>query len=76
MEINTISLESECISGFHIRHRLLQGAQARSALAIEDINPTLQVFPEALHRVQLGAVGRQPHQDNILRQRDALRYMR
>ena len=69
MEINTISLESECISGFHIRHRLLQGAQARSVLAI-------QVFPEALHRVQLGAVGRQPHQDNILRQRDALRYMR
>lgn len=32
--------------------------------------------PQALHRVQLGAVGRQPDQDDILRDLDALCHMR
>ncbi len=36
----------------------------------------LQVFPQALHRVQLGAVGRQPHQDDVLWYLDALCHMR
>ena len=55
---------------------LLQGHKARSDLAIEDIDTTLEVLPEALHRVQLGAVCWQPHQDDIVRYLDALRHMR
>ena len=55
---------------------LLQGAEARSDLAIEDIDAPLEVLPEALDRVQLGAIGWQPHQDNVVRYLDALRHMR
>ena len=43
---------------------------------MKDINPTLEVLPEALHRVQLGAGGRQPHQDDVLRHLHTLRHMR
>ena len=41
-----------------------------------DVTAGLQVFPEPLDRVQLRAVGRQPHQDDVLRQCDALGDMR
>jgi hypothetical protein len=55
---------------------LLQSAQARADLAIAPINPTLEVLPEALHRVQLGTVGGQPHQDDVLQYLHALPHMR
>jgi hypothetical protein len=55
---------------------LLQSPQARADLAMKDIDAVLQVFPKALHRVQLGAVGWQPDQDDILRDLDALCHMR
>ena len=41
-----------------------------------DLEPALQVFPEALHWVQRGTVGWQPHEDDVLRYRDARRHMR
>jgi hypothetical protein len=58
------------------RHMLLQSPQARADLAIEDIDAVLQVLPKALHWIQLGAVGWQPDQDDILRDLDALGHMR
>ena len=58
------------------RHMLLQGPEARSDLAIAHINPTLEVLPEALHRVSLGTVSWQPHQDDVLWYLHTLRPMR
>jgi hypothetical protein len=42
---------------------------------IEDIDPMLQVLPEALDRVQLGTVRGQPSQDDVFRDRDAPRHL-
>jgi hypothetical protein len=42
----------------------------------QGINPALPVFPEALDRIQRGAVVRPPDQHDVLRYRDALRHMR
>jgi hypothetical protein len=53
--------------------RLLQGPEARSALALEDSEATLEGLPEALQRVYLGAVRRHPPQDDVVRYLDALR---
>ena len=40
------------------------------------VNAAFEVLPEPLDRVQLWAIGGQPHQDNVLRDCDALRDMR
>lgn len=59
-----------------VRHMLLQGGEARSDQRLPNINAALEILPQALHWVQLGAVGRQPQEDNILWDRNALRPMR
>ena len=51
---------------------LLQGGEARSDQRIPDIQAALAIFPEALHRGQLGTIGRPPHNNDVLRPRDAL----
>jgi hypothetical protein len=55
---------------------LLQRGETRPDLLIQGVEAGLQVLPHAFHRVQLGAVGGQPHQDDVLRDWDALRHMR
>jgi hypothetical protein len=45
-------------------------------LAHKELLKTEQIFPEVLDRVQRGTVGRQPHEDNMLRHLDALRHLR
>ena len=48
----------------------LQGRKTRPKPCLQDIDAALHVLPEALDRVQLGTLGRQPHQDDVVRHLD------
>src|SRR5215468_2141727 len=55
---------------------LPEGGETRSDASLQDINATFEVLPQTFDRMQLGAVGGQPHQDDVLRHLDALGHMR
>jgi len=53
------------------RDVLLEGGGTRSDAGIQDVDAAFQVLPQAFDRISLGAVGGQPHQDDVLRHLDA-----
>jgi hypothetical protein len=59
-----------------IRHMRLQGTQARPHPRIHDVNAAFEILPEPLDRMQCGAIGRQPDEDDVLGPLDALGDMR
>jgi hypothetical protein len=55
---------------------LPEGGETRADAGIQDVDAAFEVLPQAFDRIQLGAVGGQPHQDDVLWHLDTLGHMR
>jgi hypothetical protein len=58
------------------RDVLLEGGETRSDAGIQDVKAAFEVLPQAFDRMQRGAGGGPPHEDDVLRHLDALGHMR